>query len=177
MEFSQNMGKKKTKPKKLPEVLTLKEFNTILKYTKKQEHRLAFKLGFLSGLRISEIINLRYEDINRDRKLIFIRQGKGKKDRYTPLPPMLQEKELKSLPLKIGIRALQISFKNKCKKYLNRDLHFHNLRHSFATNLLSKGIPITEVQMWLGHSRLDTTSVYLKVSPETALKNYNEIWK
>ena len=68
--------------------------------------------------------------------------------------------------------------KKKVMKLFNRkDLHFHNLRHSFATNLLNKGVPITDVQFWLGHSRLSTTSIYLKVSPDQALKRYEEIWR
>jgi len=163
----------------LPSVLTEKDFVLLVKSAKKKYHKFAFKLAFFCGMRISEIINLRKEHFDRERRLIFIKQGKGGKDRYVPLPmKFISPKEVKKfIPMPIGVRALEIAFKVALKKGLNRtDLHFHNLRHSFATNLLNKGVPITEVQMWLGHSRLQTTSIYLRVAPDKALERYEELW-
>ena len=82
---------------KLPQVITIEEFGEILKRTKKPKHRLAFKLGMLTGLRISEVVNLKPEDIDFERNYIFIKAGKGEKDRYIPIPkPLL--KDLKNLP-------------------------------------------------------------------------------
>jgi len=172
-------SKKESKRVKLPTILNEKTFSILLKVTKKSHHKLAFKLGFLCGLRISEIVHLEQEDFDRERRLIFVRQGKGGKDRYVPYPiKFISEREIKkNIPMKCGARALQIAFKNRVRRFLRReDLHFHNLRHSFATNLLGKGIPITEVQLWLGHARLNTTAIYLKVSPDAALKRYEEMW-
>jgi len=165
---------------KLPEVIGDEAFTQILKATLKSNHRMAFKLAYLCGLRVSEICNIKKEDFDHERRLIFVRQGKGKKDRYVPYPTKFIKKiEIeKNIPISCGVRALEIAFKNKCKKILNRnDLHFHNLRHSFATSLLGKGIPITDVQFWLGHSKLTTTSIYLKVSPDMALKRYEDLWE
>ena len=62
--------------KKLPEVIPMEDFEQILKYTKKKKHRLAFKLGMLAGLRISEVVNLKSEDIDFERNYIFVRAGK-----------------------------------------------------------------------------------------------------
>jgi len=176
-------SKSERKPTKLPTVISEEDFSKLLKATNTPTHKLAFKLAFLCGLRISEIIKLQPEDFDKERRLIFIRQGKGGKDRYVPYPiKFISDKEVRLIPLYYksvtsGSRSLEISFKDKCKTALGRtDLHFHNLRHSFATNLLSKGIPVTEVQFWLGHSRLQTTSIYLKVSPDSALKRYEEMY-
>ena len=71
---------------KLPTILSEENFTKLLQKTTKPHHRIAFKLGFLCGLRISEIINLTPKDFDRGRKLIFVRQGKGGKDRYVPYP-------------------------------------------------------------------------------------------
>jgi len=164
---------------KLPSILNEEEFTKLIKATNQTHHKLAFKLAFLCGLRISEIINLKKSSFDSQRRLIFVSQGKGGRDRYVPYPTkFISKKEIdKNIPIKCGVRALQIAFKNYITKVVKRpDLHFHNLRHSFATNLLGKGIPITEVQFWLGHSKLSTTTIYLKVSPDVALKRYEEMW-
>jgi len=90
-------------------------FLHILKHTKKPGHRLAFKLGMLTGLRISEVVNLQPEDIDFERNYIFIREGKGKKDRYIPIPkPLL--KDLKNLPVNLKVRALEYAIKRIAKK-------------------------------------------------------------
>lgn len=164
---------------KLPTILHEKDFSKILPELNKTYHKMAFKLSFLCGLRISEVINLARQDFDKERKLIFIKQGKGGKDRYVPYPTrFITQQEINSnIPMPCGARALQIKFKKIVKKILKRDdLHYHNLRHSFATNLLNKGIPITDVQFWLGHSRLSTTAIYLKVAPDMAQKRYEELW-
>ena len=164
---------------KLPTILSEDSFDLIMKNTKMKHHRLAFKIAFLCGLRISEIINLQLQDFDKQRRLIFVKQGKGGKDRYVPYPiKFIKESEINNhIPIKCGVRALEKAFKRRCVALLNRnDLHFHNLRHSFATNLLNKGVPITDVQFWLGHSRLTTTAIYLKVSPDMALKRYEDLW-
>ena len=162
----------------IAEVLSEADFNKLLEKTTKTRHRLAFKLAFLAGLRISEIIKLQPNDIDKSRKLIFIKQGKGSKDRYVPLPKFLTPKDIAEIPLSCGVRTLEAVFKRKLQKALGRkDLHFHNLRHSFATTMINKGMTLPDVQFWLGHSKLATTSIYLRVSPDAALKRYEELWR
>jgi len=164
------------KKKRLPSILTLDEFIKVIKETKKPHHKLAFKLGFLCGLRISEILKLQPTDIDYSRRLLFIRQSKWNKDRYVPFPKNLG-KELKHLPIKkCGVRALQISFKKKCNEVLGRDLHFHCLRHSSASFYLDKGMNLVQVQQLLGHARLSTTSIYLHVNPKQTQNAMDEIW-
>ena len=163
--------------RKLPQILTEEEFNSILAITKKNHHKLAFKLGFICGLRVSEIIKLEQRDVDYNRRLLFIRQAKGSKDRYVPFPPQFA-RGLKGVPIKCGIRALQLKFKEKVlQANIQKDLHFHSLRHSCATNYLNKGMDIVQVQQLLGHSRIDTTSIYLHVSPDQVKDKIDEIWK
>ena len=161
---------------KLPSVITIDDFNKILKFTKKQKHRLAFKLGFLAGLRVSEGVNLIKEDIDYNRNYIFVKSGKGKKDRYIPIAKPLK-KDLRYLPVDLSIIALQKAIKRTAIKAINKDIHFHTLRHSAATFWLSKGMDIRQIQVLLGHSRLDTTMIYTHVNLEDIEEKFEEIWR
>jgi integrase len=166
--------------KKLPIALDEEDFVKLIKNTKKEEHKLAFLLGFGAGLRVSEIIHLQPSDINMNEKRILIRQGKGSKDRVVPLPKGFKEKYLAILPLKITTRALQYAFFYACKRSgLNNSkpgIHFHSLRHGFATQCVKNGIPIHYVRTLMGHSNISTTNVYLTANPIDALKSYEELF-
>jgi len=161
--------------RKLPKVISIEEFNELLKYTKKKHHKLAFKLGFLCCLRVSEVVKLKKEDIDMNRGFLFIRQAKGNKDRYVPIPDPIK-RSIKQLPIKCGIRALQIAINNKSEKAINKRIHFHTLRHSGATWYLSRGMDIRQVQMFLGHAKLETTAIYLHTNPIQLKKTVDGIW-
>lgn len=152
---------------KLPEVITEEEFRKIIKATKKRHHRLAFALGFYCCMRISEIVNLKPENVDRNLKMIKIVQGKGKKDRVIPIAPEIMN-AMKYLPIGCGVRALQIAFKRSAKKVLGRDdIHFHTLRHSGITHYISKKKwSSLEVQRLAGHSRITTTQIYTHIRPD-----------
>ena len=96
---------------------------------------------------------------------IMLHNAKGGKDRQIPVSKAV-ERYLRHLPLKIGCRALEHAFKKKCKDVLDRDMHFHNLRHSGATHYLKTGWNIRLVQQFLGHSNLSTTQIYTIVKPD-----------
>jgi len=166
--------------KKLPIAITEDEFAKLIQNTKKTKHRIAFLLGFGAGLRVSEVVNLEPRDINTQEKSIFIRQGKGKKDRVVPLPKGFAPKHMKFIPMGVGARALQYAFRNACKKAglleLKPELHFHSLRHGFATNCVSNGMPIHHIRTLMGHSNISVTNVYLEVNPVRALKSYEELF-
>lgn len=150
---------------KIPETFTEEEFLKIVAEAKKKDHKAAYLFGFYQAMRISEIVNLRPENVDKGQKLIRIKEAKGKKDRNIPIAREVMG-AVKQIPLKCGIRALQIAFKTHSKKALGRDLHFHNLRHSGATHYLNKGWNIRQVQQFLGHSKLETTQIYTVVKPE-----------
>jgi integrase/recombinase XerD len=161
--------------RKLPTVINQEEFEKIFSAEQDKEYKLAFLLGFEAGMRISEIVG--YKDkvpaLTRDRvdsASIKIISGKGGKDRVVPRPKRLNENALKLLPIKKSRRALQWEFKRLSKKVLGKDLHFHTLRHGFCSHLIQAGRPINEVQMLAGHSRLDTTGLYLHANPVKAVE-------
>lgn len=107
-----------------------------------------------------------------------VRQGKGGKDRIVPLPKRFKQKHLSMLPLKMGTRTLEQTFKRHCEwaglLETKPELHFHSLRHSFATHCMNSGMKIQLVQMLMGHANINTTMIYTHLSPNSALKEYEE---
>jgi len=167
-------------PKRLPVAINDEEFKKLLHNTKYLKHKIAFLLGYRAGMRVSEVVKLEPRHIRFHEKNILIELGKGGKDRIVPLPREIKESHVKQLPLGMGARSLQISFKRNCKKAglldIKPNLHFHSLRHGFATNAVSAGIPIHHVRTLLGHSNISTTNVYLMANPKEALKSYEELF-
>lgn len=157
---------------KLPEVITEKELLEIIKITKQKKYKLGILLGFYECMRIGEIMKLRSDHINKDLKLIQIKQAKGNKDRNIPIAPEVL-KGLRFLPVgndtakDHGVRALQIKFNNVSKKAIGRKLNFHILRHSGITHYLTKKKwSSLEVQRLAGHSRIATTEIYAHINPQ-----------
>ena len=165
---------------KLPITIDEEDFVKLIENTKKEEHKIAFLLGFGSGMRVSEIIGLQPYDVNFKEKRILVRQGKGKKDRVVPLPKGFKEKHLAMLPLKVTTRALQYAFFYASKRArLNESkpgIHFHSLRHGFASQCVKNGMPIHFVRTLMGHSNISTTNVYLTANPKDALKSYEDLF-
>lgn len=152
--------------KKLPEIITEEELIKILKATNKKHHITAFILGFYQCMRVSEVIKLQKENIRLNQRILLIKQAKGSKDRNIPINPKIL-KFLKYVPIKCGVRALQIALRQRAKKTLNKDIHFHCLRHSGATWYLNvKKWNLRQVQQFLGHSNLQTTQIYTHISPQ-----------
>ena len=166
--------------KKLPVAIDEDEFYELIRKTRKPHHKMAFLLGFGSGLRISEIINLQPSDVNVKEKKILVRQGKGGKDRVVPLPKGFREKHLRFLPITVSPRALQIAFKSAARRskllQSKPTAHFHSLRHGFASQAVKQGIPIHHIRTLLGHTNISTTNVYLELNPKEALKSYEELF-
>lgn len=185
-ETSQNIQKiaieekKKRKPKKLPVAISYEEFVTLLNHTKKKHHKLSFLLAFESGLRISEVLKLEVRDIDLKEKKIFIRMGKGGKDRVVGIPKHFREEYLKLIPIKCGGRALELAFKSSADRAgllkVKPTLHFHSLRHGFGSHLANKGVPIHHIRTLMGHSNISTTNVYLELNPTQALKSVEELF-
>ena len=136
-----------------------------------------------TGIRANELFNLEIQDFIKDEKFLFIRQGKGKKDRVVPLgergfltlgyyiekvrPKLLEKKRVKYLFVKKNLKkldhdALEVILKNVEKRSgTKKSIRAHMLRHTFSTHLLNNGADIREVQLLLGHSDLKATEVYL----------------
>lgn len=163
-------------PKTLPVDVTEDEFTKLLTVTKQMKHKVAFLLAWGSGLRISEVLKIQLNDIDLEMKQIRINDGKGKKDRIVPLPRGFKEKHLEHIPFDFKDRSLQKTFRLYSEKSGLRakkpTVHFHSLRHGFATQCLRKGIGLRSIQMMLGHSDLSTTAIYLQLAPEEVLNEY-----
>ena len=161
---------KKKRSSKLPVEVTEEELNGILEYTPSFHHKLAMAYSWLCGLRISESLKLQPKDFDIENKRIYILGGKGDKDRVVPLPIDFQETHLKYFPIGCSKRALQKAFETAVKncglKEKKPTVHFHSLRHGFATHCLRKEVKLTNIQLALGHNDLSTTSVYLRVTPD-----------
>jgi len=149
------------------------------------EYRISMLLGFESGLRISEIVGYSINGViivptlkkeNIEEKWIRIISGKGKKDRITRRPKRLTNKAVLMFPLSIRRRSLQYYFTKLGEKILGKHITFHTLRHGFCSHLANEGQPLHEIQMMAGHSRLDTTGIYLHARPEGAIKRADEIF-
>ncbi len=172
--------KRPKKDKRLPVVLSRDEVSRIFSVVENPKHRLILMLTYSSGLRVSEVVNLRPGDIDVERKLVHIRGGKGRKDRYTILADSIVE-DLENYKEKyrphrwlfagqnpekhISVRTVQAIFDRAVKKAgIEKDVTVHSLRHSFATHLIENGIDIRYVQELLGHKSLKTTEIYTHVS-------------
>ena len=191
--FELEQAPKKSKgPKRIYDPITEEEFAKLLKATKKLHHRVAFILGYASGLRAEEIIRLSPDDINLKSKKIHVREGKGSKDRNTFIAGWLRESHLSVLPLKIDIRALQRAFlRHSMKCGINRiiatynrngkevpiyRLKLHSLRRGFAALLMKRKVPVNVVQAFMGHENLSTTNRYTKVNAEDAIEQALQAW-
>jgi site-specific recombinase XerD len=172
------------KKKTLPKVLSKEEIKIIFDETPNQKYKLILKMLYSSGIRLNELINLKREDIDPNRKTILVPQGKGKKDRITLLSESLS-KELFDYVCKTEFKTKYLFESSRTKKYsqktiqkilekssrkLNKKVTPHMLRHSFATHLLESGTDIRYIQKLLGHSNLETTSIYTKVANTNLLK-------
>lgn len=167
------------KVEKLPTVLSLQEVQRILKATQHLKHKAMLATLYSAGLRMGELLNLKIGDIDSDGMRIWVREGKGVKDRLTVLSPML---------LKL-LRLYYQKYRPKCylfegpggqpysgssvRKVLQRAVQLagiqkkvrpHTLRHSFATHLLENGTNLRYIQTLLGHTSAKTTEIYTHVS-------------
>ena len=171
--------------KKLPTVLTRAEIRLLMDATKNPKHLLLISLMYSSGLRVSESVSLRLEDINLDERTGMVRGGKGKKDRTIILSNKFIN-ELKEYLVKrkenskyifpyrdshiTSRQAERIVSKSARLGGIKKRVFCHALRSSFATHLLESGTDIRFIQELLGHSSLETTQIYTKVSTEQLKK-------
>lgn len=163
--------------RKLPVVLSQSEIKDILNSIDNLKHKAILTTIYAAGLRISEAAKLKVLDVDSKNMQIIIRQGKGKKDRYSLLSPtnlvLLREYwkrykpkdylfQGKNIDDHISVRAIQKIFKDALNKAnINKNATVHTLRHSFATHLLEAGTDICYIQRLLGHTSIKTTTIYL----------------
>jgi site-specific recombinase XerD len=176
-------------PRKLPVVLSVEEVTRLLDAASNLRDKAALSVAYGTGLRASEVVHLKVGDIDRERRVIRVEQGKGRKDRYAMLSPTLRlllrawwrEARTKGKMLPGGwLFPGQNPVNPMSARQLNRICHtavdaagldkrvsMHTLRHSFATHLLEQGVDIRVIQVLLGHKKLETTALYSQVATRT----------
>lgn len=167
------------KQQKLPNVLLESEVAALLRAVDNPKHRCILMLIYSAGLRLGEAIGLRLTDLQPEQNRLFVRGGKGKKDRCTLLSAKVWE-QLKTYlevhqPLEwvfegqtggqYSDRSVQEIFtRAKLRAQINPSATVHTLRHSFATHLLEKGVDLRYIQELLGHESSKTTEIYTHIT-------------
>jgi integrase/recombinase XerD len=175
-------------PRTLPVVLSPDEVRRLIAATGNLKHQTALSVAYGTGLRVSEVVGLKVTDVDSQRMTLRIEQGKGRKDRYAMLSPVLLER------LRVWWRVARAQGKMPdggwlfpgldpidplSTRQLNRAIHaaaeaaridkrvsMHTLRHSFATHLLEQKVDIRVIQVLLGHKKLETTALYAQVATD-----------
>lgn len=176
-------------PRTLPVVLSREETARLIAAARNLKHQVALSVAYGAGLRASEVANLKIGDVDGQRMTLRIQEGKGGKDRYAMLSPLMLER------LRTWYRVARSQGKmldggwlfpglNPVEpitpRQLNRAVHaaalaagidkrvtMHTLRHGFATHLLEQKVDIRVIQVLLGHKKLETTALYAQVATET----------
>lgn len=175
-------------PRKLPEIMSPDEVKRLIAAAGNLKHQTALALAYATGLRVNEVVHLKVGDIDSQRMTLRIEQGKGQKDRYAMLSPLLLER------LRVWWRVARAQGKMLdggwlfpgldpieplSTRQLNRAIHaaadeagiekrisMHSLRHAFATHLLEQKVDIRLIQVLLGHKKLETTALYAQVATD-----------
>lgn len=162
--------------KKLPKIIEKQKATSIYNSIKFLKHKCIIGLGLGCGLRVSETLNLKINDIDSDRMILNINNSKGKKDRIVPFSKKLLDnlrQYYKIFKPKIFLfngqkkdKYSSASCNAIVKNYFGDEFHYHILRHSFATYLLESGVDITIIQKILGHKSPKTTQIYTHLSTD-----------
>jgi site-specific recombinase XerD len=164
---------------RLPHVLSTEEVGRLFAATSNPKHRALLMTVYSAGLRVGEVVRLRLTDIESERMMIRVEQGKGRKDRYTILSKRLLA-ELRSYwkikrptpwlfpgwkPTPLAIRTAQKAYMDGTRKAgIQRRGGIHTLRHCFATHLLEAGVDVRTIQLLMGHRSILTTMRYLQLT-------------
>lgn len=160
-------------PKRIPRALTKEEIKLLLDHISNPKHKLMISLMYAAGLRVSELLNLRVEDLNIEEGYGWVRQGKGNKDRQFIIADALKDDLVNFIKDREGF--IFVNAKNKplttstvreilkkaAKKPKLDHIHPHLLRHSFGTHVINNGYSATELQPLMGHNSLETTNIYI----------------
>lgn len=178
--------------KKLPEIIDRQEAGQLFKqintrYIRGKRNMAIFKLMLNTGLRLSELCNLKTKDIDLDKQILKVKNGKGGRDRLIPFPEditaylkaLISEKAERDIEskylfcsykqgqegIKLSSRYIQIALKQYAKKAsIDKEIHPHTLRHSYATAVYQTDHDLEGLRMLLGHSNIQTTQIYINLS-------------
>ena len=189
--------------KKLPVIVSREEMKRLLKVPKLLKHKILIALLYGCGLRCFEVRSLKIADLDFDRKMLHVRNGKGKKDRYVPLSEMLirglksyieaeqpqtwlfngKDQEITNqrggdFDSRYSQRGVQWAVQQAVKAAgIIKEVSVHTLRHTYATHLLEEGLDIMTIKDLLGHECIDTTMIYLHVAQSGRVKPFSPLDK
>jgi site-specific recombinase XerD len=175
------------KVQSLPDILTCEEVANIIHRTRDPQLQAFWFVTYSMGLRLGETLNLTVHDIDRQRRTLHIRHGKGRKDRFVILPDMTlrvlerlwreHRHPRRLFPAKASAGAadkvrhrgtVQRAFRRACQDAgINKRVSIHSLRHSYATHLIEAGLNLRSLQQQLGHADPNTTVRYVRLSERT----------
>lgn len=169
------------KPFVYRQTLTKEEIKILLEIVKNKKHKLLIAVLYATGVRVQELVNIRREHLDIARGFLLVKQGKGRKDRYTLLPRNLvteietyskEEKKTDGYLFttthgKLTVRTVEVILHKAAKKAgIRKKVTPHILRHTFAMHLLEGGTKLEQIQQLLGHTHLQTTQIYARTNPE-----------
>jgi site-specific recombinase XerD len=184
------------KEKKLPVVLSREEMKSLIRQARLLKHRLILCLLYGCGLRCGEARSILLKDIDLDRGMLLVRQGKGNKDRYVPLGKLLirgiksyieaeqpqtylfngNPQTTENTDTVFSQKGVQWIVKTLSKKAgIIKDVNVHTLRHTYATHLLEDGMDIVTLKNLLGHAHIETTMIYLHVAQSSHKKPFSPL--
>jgi integrase/recombinase XerD len=179
--------------RKLPIILSQDEVWSLLDLVRRDKPRMSLTLMYTCGLRVSEAVHLRLQDIDSQRMVVWVRKGKGGKDRSVPLPSytlaQLRAYWLKYRPKKWlfpsehSTSAITKSCVQRCltatlrRSHIRKNVNCHTLRHSYATHLLEAGVHLRVIQSLLGHKSISSTFIYIHLSQSTKVQVRTKINK
>ncbi len=177
--------------RKLPIVLSRDEVWSLLDLVRRDKPRMSLILMYTCGLRVSEAVHLRSQDIDSQRMVVWVRKGKGGNDRSVPLPSYtlaqlraywLKYKPKKWLfPSEHSISAITKSCVQRCltatlrRSNIRKNVNCHTLRHSYATHLVEAGVHLRMIQSLLGHKCISSTFIYIHLSQSTKVDAQTKI--
>ena len=169
------------KRRKLPNVMSVAEVQKVIAAIQNEKQRMIVSLLYSSGLRVGEVVKVKVGDLNFDKRRLFVKAGKGDKDRYTILP----KKSISLLQSYIpaykvddwlfegqngghySVKSVQEIVKNAVgQARIKRRVTPHSFRHAFTTHLHDFGYSVEQIRIWLGHADISTTQGYLHVGNE-----------
>ena len=169
------------KPQKLPVILSSEEVQQFLSSVGNTKHRAILTTCYAAGLRVSEAVHLKHTDIDSQRMVVRVEQGKGQKDRYVMLSPKLLETlraywrvcrpkgdwlfegDVPAQPITTGAVELACRKARRLSR-IQKPISPHSMRHAFAVHLLESGTDVRTIQLLLGHRSLATTAGYLRIA-------------
>jgi len=169
---------------KVKDILSKEEIRLLLENIANPKHKLMISLLYATGIRVSELVKLKPEQIDWKRKMLLVKQGKGKKDCYTilsekiitELKQYLTERPVQNIYLfssgfqPLSIRTVQLVLQQAAHRAgIHKNIHPHLLRHSFATHLLENGTQMESIQLLLGHKDIRTTQQYARITNKNLL--------